>query len=200
MITRRFHCLQLLPQLLCKRGCQHGQRFRHRQLDLHSDTLNRVISGVASSGSCNGMTITWGYDAGANRLKQTATGSASCTIAQPNFAQANLNNTPPGYTYDADGDTLTDANGNTFTYDAEGRIYTVTNSATKYLYDAEGRRVAKENSSIGAVTASYALSLGGDELAEMNGSECGSTATSSPRGRSTQPMARSRGRRRHEFI
>jgi RHS repeat-associated protein len=44
----------------------------------------------------------------------------------------------------------------------------VTNAAAKYVYDAEGRRVAKENSGTGAVTASYALSLGGDQLDEMN--------------------------------
>ena len=46
----------------------------------------------------------------------------------------------------------------------------MTNATTKYIYDAEGRRVAKENSGTGAVTASYILSLGGDQLDEINGS------------------------------
>ena len=46
----------------------------------------------------------------------------------------------------------------------------MTNATTKYIYDAEGRRVAKENSGTGAVTASYVLSLDGDQLDEINNS------------------------------
>ena len=49
-------------------------------------------------------------------------------------------------------------------------ISAVTNATAKYIYDAEGRRVAKENSGTGAVTASYVLSLNGDQLDEINGS------------------------------
>ncbi len=136
------------------------------------DTLNRVTSGVASSKSCNGMTINWTYDEWANRESQSASGS-TCSIVQTNYTfTGGANNRIDQFAsnYDLAGNLELDAQNNAFTYDAEGRIATVTNATTKYIYDAEGRRVAKENSSTGAVIASYALSLGGDELAEMNGS------------------------------
>ena len=55
-----------------------------------------------------------------------------------------------------------------YTYDAEGRISSV-DGAASYVYDAEGRRVAKKNAG-GAVTASYVLGPGGEQMTEMNGS------------------------------
>lgn len=77
------------------------------------------------------------------------------------------NNRADQFTYDVAGDLLQDGS-NSYTYDAEGRISAV-NGGTKYIYDAEGYRVAKEDSS-GGVIASYVLGLGGEQVAEMNGS------------------------------
>jgi len=88
------------------------------------DTLNRVKGAAAAAGgACEYMTITWGYDAWANRESQTASGS-TCTIDQPSYT-INSNNTISGFSYDASGDISTDANGNNFVHDAEGRIATV---------------------------------------------------------------------------
>ncbi|HWG20812.1 MAG TPA: RHS repeat-associated core domain-containing protein [Terracidiphilus sp.] len=133
-----------------------------------SDVLNRLHSGSATSGSCNGMNISWAYDAWGNRTSQIATGSSGCTIVQPAYTFNSNNQIADSY-YDSAGDRTRDAGNNTLAYDAEGRLASINNKATQYVYDAEGIRIAKENSS-GAVTASYALDPTGDQVSEMNGS------------------------------
>jgi RHS repeat-associated protein len=77
---------------------------------------------------------------------------------------------PAGYDYSSSGNILNDGR-NQYTYDAENRIVkTVGNGVTtQYVYDAEGRRVAKLNGA-GAVTASYVLGLGGEQMTEMDAS------------------------------
>jgi hypothetical protein len=87
--------------------------------------------------------------------------------------------------YDAAGNVTNDI-ANQYLYDGEGRLCAVETTATggpaytEYVYDAEGTRVAKAgmgslacwtpNSSTFTPTASYALGLGGEQVAELNGS------------------------------
>ena len=101
----------------------------------------------------------------------------------------NANNRIPGglVGYDAAGNITSDANsGNSYVYDAEGRVCAVENAAipgmptyTGYLYDAQGNRVAK--GTIGTmscdpttngfqITESYVLGPSGEELSMFNGS------------------------------
>jgi RHS repeat-associated protein len=97
---------------------------------------------------------------------------------------------PSGFTYDAAGDVVADAN-NSYAYDGEGRLCAVynslTGSKTQYVYDASGGRVAKASftgtfpakntvcAAPGAaagftLTAQYLLDQGGDQVTELNGS------------------------------
>jgi RHS repeat-associated protein len=120
------------------------------------DTLNRLISGVSTSGPFSGDYGCWTYDAFGNRTQE----ALSNTTLTPCAANANDNvvlttltpipgtNRAKNFTYDDAGDVLADGN-NVYGYDAEGRICGVATdlvgqiSIYQYLYDAEGRRVAK---------------------------------------------------------
>jgi len=130
------------------------------------DDMNRLTSGVASSGPDSGMSVAWLYDRYGNRWSQSATGSGSAV--QTSFTFTGNNNRIDQYSsnYDADGNLLKDAN-NTYTYDAENRIATV-NGAESYIYDATGARVAKLTS--GAASSVYILGTGGQQITEVNGS------------------------------
>jgi len=143
------------------------------------DNMNRLTSGTATAGADNGLTLGWTYDrygnrgpqrrvcvAGvANRWAQNATGTGTASATQPQLSLTGNNNRVDGWSYDKAGNLLNDQV-NTYTYDAENRIATL-NGVKTYIYDAEGRRVAKLNSS-GAVSASYVLGLGGEQVSELN--------------------------------
>lgn len=131
------------------------------------DDMNRLLYASATAGPCAGMNISWTYDPYGNRWSQGASGSSACTIAQPSLSFTGNNNRIDNWHYDSAGNLLNDGV-HSYTYDAEGRISSV-DGTTQYVYDAEGHRVAKETGS-GAVTASYALGLNGQQVTEMNGS------------------------------
>ena len=172
------------------------------------------ISGAPLSVS---QSLCWSYDGFGNRLQQASSNlpftSAPGAACQPSTdANAIFNNswanytvdgtsntldngknqltaTPSGnVTYDAAGSVTYDANsGNSYLYDAEGRVCAVKNqpvqgtySMTQYIYDAEGARVAKgtiTNWSAGCdtaqngftVTNAYVLGPSGEQLTETDG-------------------------------
>jgi RHS repeat-associated protein len=160
------------------------------------DTLNRLISGTPAAGntSNNGNSLCWSYDAFGNRTTQIAQAAACPTLPSvpAQTASYNSNNQLTGrlVTYDAAGNVNTDSNtGNSYLYDAEGRICAVrsepvagTYTMIGYLYDADGRRVAKGNittmtscdpSANGFTTIKdYVLGPSGEQVTEMavNGS------------------------------
>ena len=105
-------------------------------------SLNRVTQG--------GDNAHWGeqyaYDNWSNLYAQTVTrGSGYSFSVTPNG-----NNQLSNLTYDAAGEVTIDQLGNSFTYNAEGRIVTV--GAASYTYDGDGNRVKKAN---GAGTTLY---------------------------------------------
>jgi RHS repeat-associated protein len=73
-----------------------------------------------------------------------------------------------GYGYDAAGDVTSDGP-HTYTYDAEGRITTVSGSGASaaYVYNAEGQRVRRTNS---GVSVDYLYDLAGHAITELNSS------------------------------
>src|SRR5580658_1153322 len=100
--------------------------------------MNRLAQATATSGPDAGMTLNWAYDIYGNRWSQTATGTGG-SATQPQLSFTGNNNRIDGYSYDADGNLLSDGV-NAYTYDAENRITSV-NGETGYVYDAAGNRV-----------------------------------------------------------
>ncbi len=103
------------------------------------DAFNRLSS--ASDLNDNGTTSTYNYsyDVYGNRWSETG-----------GFNQAfNANNQIVGFSYDANGNLLSDGN-HKYTYDAQNRLSTVdggsANGGTTYTYDAFGRRAQRVNS------------------------------------------------------
>ena len=115
------------------------------------DHLDRVFTAVGPGGS-----TTYSTDLFGNKYEQTTTaGSAPA----PDYGTASTNAlTGNGLTYD-----LTGTSGNVtydgthaYTYDAEGRLYSV-NGSTCYTYDGESNRVATSNCSgnVSGITAEF---------------------------------------------
>ena len=99
------------------------------------DDFNRLAAGNAT-----GQAYTWDYDRYGNRWHQNGPNSAQ-------YAFDANNHVPSGYglIYDAAGDITNDGT-TTFTYDAENRMTSATNTSrglTCYIYNAEGQRVRK---------------------------------------------------------
>jgi RHS repeat-associated protein len=160
------------------------------------DDLNRLESGSAISGGSGsqdftGQNICWAYDSYGNRTAQSAQ-TAACPSQESSLTPTESYNssnqfTSELYEYDASGDLTSDATvGNSYVYDAEGRICAVQSTPvlgfttmTGYIYDAEGNRVAK-----GTITTlscdptqngfqfaeNYVLGPSGEELSMLNGS------------------------------
>jgi RHS repeat-associated protein len=129
------------------------------------DDFNRLTNGAAASGFAAGLNLSWTYDRYGNRWAQNATGSGGAGAVQPQLSFTGNNNRVDGWNYDQNNGNLLNDGRNSYTYDAENRIATLNGQPT-YVYDAEGRRVAKYSD--GAITASYILGLGGEQVTELN--------------------------------
>ena len=117
------------------------------------DSLNRLTSGVASTGAYTGTSTCWSYDAFGNRKSQSVS-STPCSSSPPKTFSANfgVNNritavtSTPAITISYDGaGNVTNDGYNSYLYDAEGRLCAVQGpqGMIGYQYDAEGRRVGK---------------------------------------------------------
>ena len=126
------------------------------------DTLNRLLTESASSGSYNGQKLCWAYDSFGNRTAQTLQAGACPTpeTSVPATVHYNAQNqvtwvqntAPNGFAYDGAGNVTADAQ-NYYLYDAEGRICAVASPETPgiqgawvltgYIYEADGTRVSK---------------------------------------------------------
>ncbi|MBK7510694.1 MAG: RHS repeat-associated core domain-containing protein [Chloracidobacterium sp.] len=88
-----------------------------------------------------------------------------------NSGNNNRMNSGQDYTYDSAGNTLTDANGQTFIYDGENKQVEVRNSSNaaigKYWYDGDGKRVKKEVPGTGEVTI-FVYDAAGKQIAEYS--------------------------------
>ena len=101
-----------------------------------------ITAGTVSSCTSGCWSQTFGYDAWANLLTATATGTAT-----PLSLAVNANNhiTTAPFAYDAAGNLTTDAAG-TYTWNAEGELKAA--GGVTYTYDGDGRRVQKSNGKI----------------------------------------------------
>jgi RHS repeat-associated protein len=165
------------------------------------DTLNRLESGSAVSGGSGsqdftGENLCWAYDSFGNRTAEVMQPSAcpsSESSVTPAITYTSSNQLPSSiYQYDAAGDVTADfTTGNSYLYDAEGRVCAVRSEAvpgtytmTGYLYDANGVRVAKgsiqnmntcdpspvsQGGNGFQFTENYVLGPSGEELTVLNG-------------------------------
>lgn len=121
--------------------------------DYTYDSLNRIKSAEETVSSSTIWKQTFDYDRFGNRrfdVSNTTTIPGGCSTAQCNPTIDTANNrftSGQGYTYDASGNLLTDAEGRTFNYDAENKQKEVKDSGNntigEYFFDGDGKRVKK---------------------------------------------------------
>ncbi len=147
------------------------------------DSLNRIHDAVENVTPIGGSATqswkqTFTYDRYGNRRFDFTSGNttfpaSNCTeaICNPTISTSNNRLTSSGWTYDTAGNTLTDANGQKFTYDGENKQTEVKNSSNatvgQYVYDGDGRRVKKVVPGTGEVTI-FVYDAGGKEIAEYS--------------------------------
>ncbi|MCC2866968.1 MAG: hypothetical protein LK562_04140, partial [Candidatus Accumulibacter phosphatis] len=109
------------------------------------DPLDRLTQAVLPS-----VTHGYGYDATGNRLSQTSGAATRRYTLSPtsNRLSAIAGSQAKAYTTDANGSLAADGAGQTFTYDARGRLtgVTVAGVATTYRLDPLGQRIRKTGS------------------------------------------------------
>ena len=124
-------------------------------------TLNGTATAVAGTA---GTTESWSLDALGNWQSDTVNGttttrtnSAQNQVGTVTTPRAGGGNTTATLGYDKDGNTLKDATGQQYVYDAWNRLAAVKNAAgaavAAYAYDAQGRRVTEGEA--GVTTATY---------------------------------------------
>jgi YD repeat-containing protein len=98
--------------------------------------------------------VTYAFDGVGNRQTRnsTLTGVPAQTFSGAYDQNDRL--TATGYTYDNDGNTITDPAGNSYVYDSLDRMTqaTVNGTTINYVYDGDGNRVSK---SVNGVTTNY---------------------------------------------
>jgi RHS repeat-associated protein len=110
------------------------------------DSLNRLES--ASENSGGSWSQTYGYDRYGNRWVSASTGYTLSSLTPTSAGAFNAtNNKLIASGYDFAGNQTADAQGRSFTYDAENRQITFNGTAGQYFYDGDGRRVKKIDSS-----------------------------------------------------
>ncbi len=134
------------------------------------DSLNRLKSAEEKTGAVTNWKQVYTFDRYGNRNfdeANTTTLPKNCGTS-PNFTVCPAdvpivnpsvnaaNNRLNGYTFDASGNTITDAEGRTFTYDAENKQVEVENSLSQtvgqYIFDGDGKRIKKIVPSTGEIT------------------------------------------------
>jgi RHS repeat-associated protein len=140
------------------------------------DSLNRIKDAKELIGTTQQWKQTFQYDRYGNRRFDTANNNtttlqANCQTAVCNPTIDPATNKLVGYGFDSSGNTKTDANGQTFTYDSENKQVEVKTSASQtigqYFYDGDGKRVKKYVPSTGETTI-FVYDASGKMVAEYS--------------------------------
>jgi RHS repeat-associated protein len=116
------------------------------------DSLNRIKQAEETIPSQTGWKQTFKYDRYGNREFDTQNNNTNtltngCPVAVCNPSANPNDNKLVGTNYDSVGNTKVDANGQTFTYDAENKQTKVVNAQGvtlgEYFYDGDGKRIKK---------------------------------------------------------
>ena len=124
------------------------------------DSLNRLKSANETINSTETWKQTFLFDRYGNRRFDEANTTmpssfANEAVTNPTISTSNNRLTSPGYAYDASGNTTADAGGQSYTYDAENKMISASNSSGtigEYFYDGDGKRMKKIVPSTGEVT------------------------------------------------
>lgn len=130
------------------------------------DHVNRLTMADENGGAS--WRQTFSYDQYGNR--SFVTGQTTSTLSGPNPTINTSNNriaANQGYSYDAAGNLIADAQGHTFGYDAEGRQVSYDSGSATFSFDGTGQRVKKVS---GAVTTTFVYNVEGQEVAEYDNS------------------------------
>jgi RHS repeat-associated protein len=129
---------------------QSGRTLQWSYDNIYRLTGETITGDPANNGNNNGS-ATYGLDPVGNRTTEASSLSGINPIAGTYNANDQLTSSE---TYDANGNTTHTANGNSYTYDSENHMITMTNGATvvNLIYDAFGNRVAK---TVNGVTTQY---------------------------------------------
>jgi RHS repeat-associated protein len=123
-----------------------------RTLSWSYDGINRLTNETISGdpASDNNGSATYGLDPVGNRLSSNSSLSA---VSSGSFGY-NADDQISSENYDANGNTIRDANGNAFTFDSENHMTTMRSGSTLVTmkYDAFGNRVSK---TVNGVTTQY---------------------------------------------
>ncbi len=117
------------------------------------DSLNRLLSAEETAGGTSAWKQTYAFDRYGNRRFDQANTSFPASFSNSAVSNPTINTSDnrftsgQGYTYDAAGNVLTDAEGRSFYYDAENKQKEVKNASNQtiglYYFDGDGRRVKK---------------------------------------------------------
>jgi RHS repeat-associated protein len=113
-----------------------------RTVNWSYDAINRLTGETINSDeSQNSGAVTYGLDPVGNRTGATSTFSS----LSPGFGTYNADDEVSSESYDKNGNTTQTANGNSYTYDSENHMLSMSNASTlvNMIYDAFGNRVAK---------------------------------------------------------
>jgi len=129
------------------------------------DSLNRIASASCTSGGCSGDSATYNIDRYGNRWSVTGTLPGA---APPTLTFNNAHNQVDGWSYDANGNLLSDTV-HTYEYDAENRLISVDNGTTAtYVYGAGSQRV-REN--VGGQVEEFVYGAGPQDLTVVDGNQ-----------------------------
>ena len=141
------------------------------------DSLNRLKMAEEKTGTTTNWKQTFVFDRYGNRNFDRANTTQPASFANPNVTDPSVdaaNNrftSGQGYTYDAAGNVITDAEGRTFTYDGENKQIEVRNSGSstigQYYFDGDGKRVKKYVPSTGETTV-FVYDASGKLVAEYS--------------------------------
>ncbi|MFN0278972.1 MAG: RHS repeat domain-containing protein [Pyrinomonadaceae bacterium] len=140
------------------------------------DSLNRVKSAVENTDLQEGTwQQTFDYDRyGNRRFDQSNTtmplSFANLPVTNPSISPNDNRITSVGWNYDAAGNTLTDAGGQSYVYDGENKQVKASNVSGilgEYYYDGDGRRIKKVAPSDGGTTI-FVYDIAGKLVAEYS--------------------------------
>jgi RHS repeat-associated protein len=141
------------------------------------DELNRLKIAEEKTGTTTNWKQTFTFDRYGNRNFDRNNTTQPSSFENPSLTDPAVNDannrfaSGQGYTYDASGNVIIDANGNTFTYNPENKQVQANNSNNSnlgtYYFDGDGKRVKKTVPSTGETTI-FVYNAGGKLVAEYS--------------------------------